>query len=267
VVPGIAEVAAEACVMQNRSVLARAIEATSRGVAPSQTIERRRALAVLVLLECDPGTARDVARTRHLVNTLADAFHPAARSADDAKMQEKSGDVTPPVVGDDELLPAVTRRVHTAYGGLLFLLNLLGPLGLVAAIQERRGRRSFRWVLHQMAMALCATGPDDPAVMAFAGLLSDAVPPSRDEEPPTENEQQTVRDLMAALTTALDEQIEERPALSFVCSRDAVVVSDPGWIDVRFAFRDAATSIRRAGLDLSPGYLPWLGTVVVFSYE
>jgi len=36
---------------------------------------------------------------------------------------------------------------------------------------------------------------------------------------------------------------------------------------VRFAFRDAATSIRRAGLDLSPGYLPWLGTVVVFSYE
>ena len=28
-----------------------------------------------------------------------------------------------------------------------------------------------------------------------------------------------------------------------------------------------ATEIRRAGLDLDPGYVPWLGVVVRFIYE
>jgi hypothetical protein len=37
-------------------------------------------------------------------------------------------------------------------------------------------------------------------------------------------------------------------------------------LDVFFALRDADIRVRRAGLDLDPGWLPWYGRVVLFHY-
>jgi len=69
----------------------------------------------------------------------------------------------------------------------------------------------------------------------------------------------------------IDQRVEwggDRAALiEFVCHRSAEIVADPGWIDVRFSLDEVATEIRRAGLDLDPGYVPWLGVVVRFIYE
>ena len=44
------------------------------------------------------------------------------------------------------------------------------------------------------------------------------------------------------------------------------MVADPAWLEVRFALDDADVRVRRAGLDLDPGWLPWLGCVVRFVY-
>ena len=55
--------------------------------------------------------------------------------------------------------------------------------------------------------------------------------------------------------------------LEFVCRRRAEVVADPGWFEVRLSLDEVTTEIRRAGLDLDPGYLRWLGAVVKFVYE
>ncbi len=51
-----------------------------------------------------------------------------------------------------------------------------------------------------------------------------------------------------------------------VCRRHAVIQADPGWIDVDLRLDEVSVDVRRAGLDLDPGYLPWLGCVVRFRY-
>jgi len=45
-----------------------------------------------------------------------------------------------------------------------------------------------------------------------------------------------------------------------------VVEAAPGWIDVLLDLDELSVEVRRAGLDLDPGYLPWLGCVVRFRY-
>ena len=55
--------------------------------------------------------------------------------------------------------------------------------------------------------------------------------------------------------------------LSRLLCRDARISADPGWIDVHFALRDVSVDLRRAALDLDPGFLPWLGVVLRYRYE
>jgi hypothetical protein len=111
---------------------------------------------------------------------------------------------------------------------------------------------------------------NDPAVLAFAGLPPDAVPPSHEEEPITEAEQRAIASYAARLRKAVRDRLDRRDpeeALQFVCYRQATIVADPGWVEVHFALVDLSTEIRRAALDLNPDYLPWLGVVVKFVYD
>jgi hypothetical protein len=45
------------------------------------------------------------------------------------------------------------------------------------------------------------------------------------------------------------------------------VVADPGWIEVHLSLDDVSTPLRRARLDLDPGWVPWLGVVLRFVYD
>ena len=38
-------------------------------------------------------------------------------------------------------------------------------------------------------------------------------------------------------------------------------------VDVVFALDQADVAVRRCGVDLNPGWIPWLGRIVVFHYE
>jgi len=96
-----------------------------------------------------------------------------------------------------------------------------------------------------------------------------------EREPPGETETVAINSLAARivehLSVLIDQRVEwrgDRAALiEFVCRRRAEIVADPGWIEVRFSLDEVATEIRRAGLDLDQGYVPWLGVVVRFIYE
>jgi hypothetical protein len=170
------------------------------------------------------------------------------------------------------LLPSVRREAPTRFGGLLFLLGVLDDLGVPDDIRSHpafTGRLSG-WVLHQLALALVPAEENDPAVLAFAGLPPDAVPPSHEEEPITEAEQRAIASYAARLRKAVRDRLDRRDpeeALQFVCYRQATIVADPGWVEVHFALVDLSTEIRRAALDLNPDYLPWLGVVVKFVYD
>jgi len=284
--PGIVEVIRQAQRMLEVSALARALAAAPQVLL--NALELRRAFAALIALEQDPAVLRPFARARTLVSALSDAMHPAtfrvpvmpppplldaaqeppAYLNDDASTAGLRGKARePPAFLNDDAPAAVTRRALTRFGGLLFLLHLIEALGLPEEILAHSARRPFRWVLHQLALALVPVEPEDPAALAFAGLLPNAAPPTRDEESPTAAERAFIATLVERIQAALEERLEEKPVIAFVCQRAAEIVADPGWIEVRLSLNDVSTAIRRLGLDLDPGYVPWLGVVVRFIYE
>ena len=301
VTPGIAEVVRQAHRMLAASALARAVASSPQRIATS-TLELRRAFAALIALEQDPGALGSPVRARALISALSDAMHPATFRAPAAPQshdeherpravsrtdqerrpraptaQEEEWGQRAPVhrdhedepqgLADDDVPPVVTRRALTRYGGLLFLLRVIDELGLPDEIVTRAARRPVRWVLHQLAMTLVPAEADDPAALAFAGLGPNAVPPSRDEEPPTAAERELAAAFAQRIEAALEERIEEKSPIAFVCHRRGEIVADPGWIEVRLSLTDVETAIRRAGLDLDAGHIPWLGVVVKFVYE
>ena len=166
------------------------------------------------------------------------------------------------------------ERAFTRWGGLLFLFSVFEELSLPEALLEHPvlGERRFTWVLHQLALTMAPIPTDDPAALAFAGLPPQARPPSATEAPPTAIEIEALNDLAITIIERLSSLLDfsnETPAavLEFVCCRRAEIAADPGWIEARFSLDEVSTEIRRAGLDLDPGHVSWLGIVVRFAYE
>jgi len=46
----------------------------------------------------------------------------------------------------------------------------------------------------------------------------------------------------------------------------ARLIADSSHLDLHFRLNDARLPIRSAGLDIDPGWMPWLGRVVTFHY-
>ena len=189
---------------------------------------------------------------------------------------ERELQLKPPAVpsSDERPMPTVRRRAMSRYGGLLFLLGVIEDLGLPDEMLAHTAfaGRFLRWTLHRLALALVPGEPNDPAVLAFAGLLPDADPPSAGEDPYSDNEQHVIEGLVTRIVEELQARLDPlklptADVLPFVCSRRAEIIADPGWIEVRLSLNDVSTDIRRVGLDLDLGYLPWLGVVVRFLYE
>jgi hypothetical protein len=142
--------------------------------------------------------------------------------------------------------------------------------------------RGFRWALHALAMRLAGAEAEDPAALAFAGLMPGTTPPSRGAPPATDSECEALDAHAAALTRSVRERLEaaarsagdrselcalgDAALLDLLCRRRGVVVADPGWLEIRLELDEVSVELRRAGLDLDPGWLPWLGVVVRFTY-
>jgi hypothetical protein len=199
------------------------------------------------------------------------AVVPGATSTTGTRSPSAAGDVARPD-GDAEMVTA-RRTGHTSAGGVLFLLHVVDELGLpsdLAATAAFAGR-PVRWWLHRLAMTLADLEPTDPAALAFAGLAPGDAAPSDGEPAPLPRERRSVARVTARLTAALESRLgrcsdEPGALVAWVCARPAEILAEPGWIEVRFDIASVDTDVRRAGLDLDPGYLPWLGSVVRFSY-
>jgi hypothetical protein len=148
--PGIAEVARQAQRMLRTSILAQAVAAQQLSM---DAIEIRRAFATLIALEQDPAALRESPRARSLVSALSDAMHPAALRPSTGPPPK--GHSKEPWMSPDEDMPSpITRRALTNFGGLLFLLRTIEALNLPEEMLARCPRRPFRWILHQLALAL-----------------------------------------------------------------------------------------------------------------
>ena len=129
----------------------------------------------------------------------------------------------------------------------------------------------MRGVLHRLARALVDTDEHDAAVLAFCGLPPDAEPSWSEEAPWTEVESALIsrwrQDISNRLLKLLNRDgTAGAKILDEVCRRPVRIVADPGWFEIWFSLDDVRTDFRRVGLDLDPGYLPWLGVVVKLFY-
>lgn len=247
-----------------RSVVFRSIALSLRLVEIGQSI--RRSLAMLAVVEVEPMLLRGKSAAE-----LIDAIANVTRRA---SLPEEFADVADDFVADrfesDDREPLDLRKhAFTHWGGLLFLIPILHDLNIPEAILDHPvlGLRDFQWVLHQLALNILDLAPNDPAALAFVGLAPEAKPPSSEEQPANESEIAALQDMVARIVERLRYLIEVEDPIEFVCHRSAEIVADPGWFEIKFSLDDVSTEIRRAGLDLDPGYVSWLGVVVRFSYE
>jgi hypothetical protein len=167
----------------------------------------------------------------------------------------------------------------TGWAGLAFLLAAAADAGLPAAALDEPllGARPLRWLLFTLAGLLVPAAPDDPARLLLAGLTPDRAASVTREPPPDEDEAARLAELAAAWARAVAARLSaagaEHPdspdgsaAVIAVARRPGLVTGGPGWLEVQLPLSSVDLAIRRAGLDLDPGWVPWLGTVIRYRY-
>lgn len=173
-----------------------------------------------------------------------------------------------PRYGSKVLVPAnryaePLTSLPTQAGGLLFLLPILDRLGLPQLLQRDPQWADIR--LPQRILLACVTALhvpcDDPIYDALAGT-------PQSPQDLTELSAPIITVMIAAWQIAIRRYVLRRPRLTLralVC-RPALLHATPTHIDVQFSLAQADLRIRRDGLDLDPGWVPWLFRVVHFHY-
>lgn len=160
-------------------------------------------------------------------------------------------------------LPALPQQFEwspTRWAGALFWLGRLSA-GPLLSWQAGQDLVSLPTLLRALGEAL-GVSAEDPALRALCG---GEVPPGEIPDPARQRATQQVARWAAWLDEAAAELPE--PRLETVCRRSGRLRFEAGWIELHLPLDGVDTSIRRLGLDLDPGWLPWLGCVLRIVYD
>jgi hypothetical protein len=144
----------------------------------------------------------------------------------------------------------------TRHGGLFWLIQVLA----LPPFQQRLARldepqAAWReWI--RLVQALGAE-PDD-AWWAFAAQRSLLA----DHDPQAVRHLRWPAEVAGALIDAALQRFGQAALQAAIAERPARVVADEVRVEVHFRLADAQLEVRRAGLDVDPGWVPWLGCVL-----
>ena len=157
--------------------------------------------------------------------------------------------------------------------GLLHLYRTAAEADVPAAVlaDDALSTRPLAWVLHSIAASLVPAAPDDPALLAFAGLLPTDEPPSLAWRPADQPETDSIaghahRWLTVTAHRLLGDSDSTAQTVEQLLHRPGTIFAERGWIDIEIPLDTVDIDIRRAGLDIDPGWIGWLGSVVRFRY-
>ncbi|QKS29859.1 MAG: hypothetical protein HT579_13640 [Candidatus Accumulibacter similis] len=221
----------------------------------------------------DSGTAAtgggpERARTDRVQPPLADAPGFTARPTSAAAISATSRTpaasrpvASPPAAGP--LAPAaaaliaggegIARRQPTAAGGLLFLVPVLRGLGFAGWLAEDAARRDMPQRIFVLLLRRLSVDGDDPIWLLFGQALDPDVAADGEAARWLCNCRGHLRRRVGIGLCSL----VCRPARLSLTPTHADVWQDLDAVDLR---------LRRAGLDLDPGWVPWLGRVLRFHY-
>jgi hypothetical protein len=183
--------------------------------------------------------------------------------------------------------PAPVPGEFTAIGGLLFVLPVLERLQFSAwlAAQPALVEDGFGIALLETLARHIGTDANDPLVRALNLSASPRTGAPAQSAFSAVNPMQlpsVVCELLARpplrkpVTEPFDFWIaaarrwcrrRARIGLHSLVVRRARLVGSPLQLDIHFALDQADLRVRRAGLDLDPGWVPWLGRIVRFHYH
>jgi hypothetical protein len=174
----------------------------------------------------------------------------------------------------------------TGAGGLLFMLPVLARLGLPNWLKRDDDASNFTQRVLQSALSRLTIPATDPiwALTLFAAGNSEkriaAAPTAWDQ--PLLAARGTELSLPARLLLADDADAQSRAWLAAVrrwlrraggiglpslVLRPAHLTVSPTHVDLHFRLQDTDLRVRRLGLDIDPGWLPWFGRVVSFHFD
>jgi hypothetical protein len=171
--------------------------------------------------------------------------------------------------------PDTPAGLPTDWAGLPFLLATAADAGLpgCALDDPDLADRPLAWVLHQVGQVLVPAAPDDAALLALAGLDPRRARLLLRAAGPTAAERAGVVRLAerwraATATRLANIAAPHNPGCDVhrVARRPGRVHAEPGWIEVHLPLATVDPVLRRAGLDVDPGWVPWLGAVVRYCY-
>jgi hypothetical protein len=199
---------------------------------------------------------------------LADRHNPEVEATD----QEPLG---------ADVLDEARAELSTGWAGLLYLLTTASAAGFPEAFlgDPDLAERGVRWSVWQVGRLLTRAAADDPALLALAGLATGRAGVLIDAPVATPFERRRIavvasrwRRVTVTRLRSASHGAEQLPSghaalLDWLVRREGRIIAEPGWIDVVLPMSSVETAVRSAGLDLDPGFVPWLGTVVEFRYE
>lgn len=143
--------------------------------------------------------------------------------------------------------------IHTNYAGLMYVLNQLQYLQLSAYLPQYNNptfpQQLLRYVAHRLGVP-----PEDPILRSLPSKLFFSEPLSP---------------LLPAWYSAVKIWTRRHTGLTLksLIHRPGELALTPTHLDLTFDLNQVDIRIRKAGLDLNPGWLPWFGRVVAFHYE
>lgn len=151
------------------------------------------------------------------------------------------------------------QAVATGCGGLLFMLPVLQRLGYPAwahSVDDETSMAAVCLLLRLILQRLHAP-PDDPAwQLTYRAAAAE-------QDSPPEHIVHAQRWLIACRRWL---RRQARIGVASLVRRPALLDITATHADVCFRLGDADMRVRRAGLDIDPGWIPWYGKVVAFHY-
>lgn len=159
-------------------------------------------------------------------------------------------------------LPGPTAGPHLATtnaGGLLFLVAVLNRIGLPAHLAAESSRMEHGWGPRLLLDLAARVGVplDDPLVWAVRELPGASTPNARGDA-------EVLREWRIRVRRWCRREL--RLGLWNLIRRRGRMAAGATHLEVCFDLDQTDLRLRRAGLDLDPGWVPWLGRVVQFHY-